>query len=197
MAFQQNTQNAAGGISYEDAFQLLFSRQPNTHGYVQDATTYLPQQSAATLPFRHDNTSICPHMCTEAAFTQPVPEPEADQAKMHAEIAAKLEEIRQGVSSLGTRSDQIESLQNRCNQLEIHFSEFQDWYNLPNEPNSLSLTTGNRVKASMDMMKNYIEHHRQWSLIFKRTVESQIKDRTSSYGGLAASEGSTVETQDG
>lgn len=54
----------------------------------------------------------------------------------------------------------------------------------------------NRVKASMDTMKKYIEHHRQWSLIFKRTVESQIRDRNSNHEGQARSEGSAVESQD-
>jgi hypothetical protein len=48
----------------------------------------------------------------------------------------------------------------------------------------------------MDTMKKYIEHHRQWSLIFKRTVESQIRDRNSNHEGQARSEGSAVETQD-
>ncbi len=137
MAFQHNTQNAGGGISYQDALQILFSKQPTTNEYVQDTTNYLPQQSSTAFPFRQDNTSICPHMYTEAAFTQPTPDPDVGQAKVPAELVATLEEIKQGMSSLLTRSDQIESLQTRCNQLEIHFSEFQDWYNLPNGPNSL------------------------------------------------------------
>ncbi|EHY57091.1 hypothetical protein HRR80_002780 [Exophiala dermatitidis] len=179
MAFQQNTQNATGGMSCEDALQLLFYKQPITNGYVQDTTNYLPQQSSSAFQFRQDNTSICPHMCADTTFTQSAPEPDVSSLKMPAEFAATLEEIKQGVTSLHTRSDQIESLQTQCNQLEIHFSEFQDW-----------------VKASMDTMKKYIEHHRQWSLIFKRTVESQIRDRNSNHEGQARSEGSAVESQD-
>ncbi|KAK5189101.1 hypothetical protein LTR96_010881 [Exophiala xenobiotica] len=189
MAFQQNIQNSTGGMSCEDALQLLFYKQPISTGYVQDTTNYLPQQSSTAFPFRQDNTSICPHMCADTTFTQSAPEPDVNSLKMPAEFAATLEEIKQGVTSLHTRSDQIESLQTQCNQLEIHFSEFQDWYNLSDEPDTL-------VKASVDTMKKYIEHHRQWSLIFKRTVESQIRDRNSNHEGQARSEGSAVETQD-
>ncbi|OQU97162.1 hypothetical protein CLAIMM_03137 [Cladophialophora immunda] len=179
MAFQQNTQGAAGGMSYEDALQLLLSTQPITKGYGQETTNYLPPQSSAAFSFRQDNTGICPHMCSDAAFTQSAPEPNVSQSKLPVEFAATLEEIKQGVSSLHARSDQIESLQSQCNQLEIHFSEFQDW-----------------VRASMDTMKKYIEHHRQWSLIFKRSVENQIRDRNSNHEGQARSEGSTVEMPD-
>ena len=144
MAFQQNTQNATSGMSYEDALQLFFYKQPITNGYVQDTTNYLPQQSSTAFPFRQDNTSLCPHMCADTThmsadttFTQSAPEPDVSSLKMPAEFAATLEEIKQGVTSLHTRSDQIESLQTQCNQLEIHFSEFQDWYNFSDEPDTL------------------------------------------------------------
>lgn len=65
-------------------------------------------------------------MCADTTFTQSAPEPDVSLLKMPAEFAATLEEIKQGVTSLHTRSDQIESLQTQYNQLEIHFSEFQD-----------------------------------------------------------------------
>jgi hypothetical protein len=46
------------------------------------------------------------------------------------------------------------------------------------------------MKTSIDEIKEYIEHHRAWSLIFKRAVESQIRDRDSTRDRAAGSEDS-------
>jgi len=62
------------------------------------------------------------------------------------------------------------------------------------EADSLELANKhNRVRATIDTIREYMERLRAWSLIFKRAVDSQMRERDPSKDRAAGPEDSTLE----
>jgi len=115
MDFRQSDYDPAGEVLYEDGLQPFYFSP-----YVPDPDGYVPLQPAGSYPFQLDHSDIDPQTCPEAAIPQPTREIAASQQETYEEIAAALDEIKRGNSSIQTKLD----------RLEARLSAFENWYDL-------------------------------------------------------------------
>jgi len=133
MTFQSGSRDLAGGVSYDDALQLLFLRQPPNNFYPQGPVDYL-QQSSSTLyqPLEPDYGRVCAQTFPEDPPLQPPPELDTGQQKAPHDFASVLEELRKEISSIQTKCDNlaelwqgISSIQAKCDNLAATYAFHQ------------------------------------------------------------------------
>jgi hypothetical protein len=106
MTFQPGSHDLAGGVPYNDALRLLYLRQPSNNFYQQGPVDYLPS-STPYRPPEHDYEGICAQTFSENPSLQPPPELDTGQQKVPHDFASVLEELKQEISSIQTKCDNL------------------------------------------------------------------------------------------
>jgi hypothetical protein len=135
MAFQFS-RNITGGVPYDDAaLQLFLLRQPsnNLNFYPQEQADCLPPPSSTPYrPLEHDYTRVCAQTFSDDPSLQPLAELGTAQQKALQDFALILEELKQGISSIQAKCDNLESMAlsilTKCDNLQATISNHEDWY---------------------------------------------------------------------
>ena len=129
MTFQPGSQNPAGEVLYDDGLQQFLRassmqapsmQAPSMQQYAAEPFYYL-SQSSSSVPYQsveHDYTRICPQTFSEDLLPQPSPESDTVQKKASDEILSALDELKQGITSVQTK----------CDELAATISKLHDWY---------------------------------------------------------------------
>lgn len=118
MTFQSGSRE----VSYDDALQLFF---PSNNFYPQGSVDYLPQSSSTPYqPLEHDY-GVGAQTFSEDPSLQPPPELDTGQQKVPHDFASVLEELKQEISSIQTKCDNLPELRQEISCLAATYAFHQ------------------------------------------------------------------------